>query len=113
MWVKGVILFIIVHQIPRLTEKPPFYNAIFSNTGSAVARDENVENRALTVKLLHPEVTHITYAYVSTSRARHMARSNLKGCEPVERGELKILASTSDVHCNERKHEWMSRCSSE
>lgn len=65
-----------------------------------MARDENVENRALTVKLLHPEDTHITYAHISMSKARHMARPNFKGCVPVERGELKILVSTSDVHYN-------------
>ena len=86
MWIRGGILFIIVIQIPRLTEKLPFYDATFSNTGCRVCCGEgreNVENRALTMKLFHPEVTHITYAHTSKSKVRHMIIPNCKRYVPV------------------------------
>lgn len=106
MWVRGGILFITVIQISRWTEKPAFYDSPSQTLTPrfAVVGEEKADNRALTVKLLHPEVTHITYAHIPLSKARHMSIPNSKRYVPIER-ELKILVSTSDVYCNERKHE--------
>lgn len=118
MWVRGGIPFSIVVQKPRLTGKPPFYDATFSNTSSEVCCGEGWEHgeqSTLTMNVLHPEVTHITYTHISMSKARHMARPNFKGWELVEKGELKIPVNTSDVHHNEWKHvnEWMNKLMSE
>lgn len=57
-------------------EKPPFYDATFSNTGFWVghmAREENMENRALSLKLFHSEVAYITSAHILLSKTRHTA----------------------------------------
>lgn len=52
MWIRGGILFIIVIQGSRLTEKPPFYNVTFLHTGFWVSCGEGreYENRALILK---------------------------------------------------------------
>lgn len=41
--------------------------------GLAMAREENMENRAMPLKLLRPEVAHITSAHISLSKTRHVA----------------------------------------
>lgn len=112
MWVRGGIPFSLVVQKPRLTEKPPFYDATFSNTSSEVCCGEgwkHGEQSTLTMNVLHPEVTHITYAHISMSKARHMARPNFKGCELVERGELKIpVMMSTTMNENMWMNEWIN-----
>lgn len=62
----------------RLTEKPHFTMPPSQTLALwfAVVREENVKNGALTLKSFHPEVTHITSAHISLSRARHMTMPN-------------------------------------
>lgn len=78
------VLFIMVIQGSRLTEKSPFYDATFSNLGFwvVVVREENLEKRALTLRLFHPEGAHITSVLISLFKVRHMAFPNFKGCVP-------------------------------
>jgi hypothetical protein len=60
-----------------------------------------MKSGAVTIKLFFPEVTHITSAHISLSKAKQVATPSFKRCVPGKREEPEIPKSISNVYHNE------------